>query len=123
MKSAYLQRKNRGKMLRRRHRGSDHHSDGPSGQQCPTVKPSCVQSEHDRRKGLQNPYSTKQLEVNRFLSCILEQKYERERAEFHYQRGDFRHACFLMRCCIRSKVLAVDVAREQVRRRDGHYCG
>src|SRR5262249_13405841 len=50
-----------------RHVGAREGSDRPSDQQCPRVKPPCIEPDHYRRQGLDNPDAAEQLQLNGVL--------------------------------------------------------
>ena len=99
--------------------GAVDHADRPAGQQRPPVEPAGVEAEHDRREGLQDPDAAEQLEVDRVL--LVEAAARRPaRTNFTTSETSLETWASCGRRRVGLEPLLVDVAGEQVGRRDRH---
>ena len=98
--------------------GAVRHARRPADDQRKAVEPARVQADHDRREGLQDPDPAEQLQVDR--ERLVQRDSEAERADLHDERRQPRHPGLLGRGGVRPEELLVDVAGEQVGRRDRH---
>ena len=77
-------------------------------------------SEEDWRQKLNDPNAAEQLQLNGV--ALRDRQDENDRANLHNERHDLGNARFLDVATVRTQVLFVEIAREEVGTGDGHDC-